>query len=152
MSAPATKAIARRQNQYQGKVRTWHVPDEFFNVLDREFDFAETSLFLEPPNSAKTIELQLRQAYDLARTGKTVVAFLPCSTDQRWWHKCAMLASEIIWIEGRVRLVDQSGQLGSSPVGPSVILVYRPGETPAFPRMRSLRKVDGDYYLPKKHG
>lgn len=137
----------------------WRAPDDLFNALDREFEFREAgssgptdygAYYLEPPpgKAADYLEAAYAKAH---QDGATCVTFLRCDTDSKWWHSFALKASEIIFIRGRVPLVDESGKRGPSPVAASVIIVYRAGVMPHSPLFRSMKKVrGGDYSLVRQ--
>jgi len=146
--------MSERPNQFGSKGSKWRVPDSFYAVLDKEFGLTDGCAFVEPPNDKKIIDEVLTEAYKRARDGEmSVVAFLPSDTGAGWFHKHAMLASEMIFIQGRVRLVDGNGNLGKNPIAPSLLLIYRVNDWPPAPRVRIMKRLGRNqgHYLAKAH-
>lgn len=97
------------------------------------------AIWLNPPYG-RGIGCWVRQAFETAEDGATVVCLLPANTDTRWFHdyvlgkrlsplgeKARTLgADEIRWLSGRVQfLIDGEKPTGSGNPGGSVIAIYR---------------------------
>ncbi len=75
--------------------------------------------FVNPPYG-NLIGKWIAKGYDEWRKGKTVVFLIPSRTDTIWWHKFIMKATEIRFIEGRLKFSDYHN---SAPF-PSVIVIF----------------------------
>lgn len=138
----------------------WQAPDNLWQALHNEFRFRDPdplmcdpgAYYLEPP-ARRAFEYLTAAKAKADETGCVCVVFLRCDTDSKWWHSLALQADQIIFIRGRVPLVEVSTQrVGKSPVAASVIIVYG-GERSRVascrhPRLRTMKKVDGEYLLP----
>jgi phage N-6-adenine-methyltransferase len=133
----------------------WETPPEFFALIDSEFHFdldvcalprnkktprcytpEEDGLeqdwhgtcWMNPPYG-KEIVYWVRKAYESAKQGTTVVALVPARVDSRWWHEYCMKASEVRFVERRLKFV---GATAPAPF-PCALVVFRPGDnTPKF--------------------
>lgn len=128
----------------------WATPQEVFDSLDREFRFTLDScaspgnakcaryyssedwvsalalpwqgvVFCNPPYGRR-IGQWVEKGARSAEEGATVVMLLPSRTDTQWWHRWVMKASEIRFIEGRLRF----GNAANAAPFPSAIVVFRP--------------------------
>lgn len=114
----------------------WRTPKATFDGLNAEFRFNDdpcptgshidglsrewgTISFVNPP--FKTIAQWVEKAWDQFRLGKTVVLLIPSRTDTRWWHKFCMKASEIRFIQGRLKY---EGAKFNAPF-PSCVVVFK---------------------------
>lgn len=79
-----------------------------------------TTFWMNPPYSE--LKDWLKKAFESAQIGSTVVALIPSRTDTRAWHEYVMKASEIRFIQGRLKF---SGHKDSAPF-PSAIVIFRP--------------------------
>lgn len=69
-----------------------------------------------------------------ARWGREVpvVAFILARTDLPWWHDVVMkTAAEVRFVRGRVKFLRANGDAASGAPAPSLVLVWRPGESGA---------------------
>ena len=140
----------------------YETPQDFFNRLDAEFHFtldaaaatenakcrefltksgnALSSLWsgvvwLNPPYD-KSIGDWIATAYWSAKcNGATVVCLIQArSTETAWWHKYAMKAYEIRFVENRLHF-KLNGKSGRANFG-SLLLIFKPGDhTPFCSRM-----------------
>lgn len=127
---------------------TWATPQDFFDKLDKEFNFTldpccvpETAkcdtyftpkedglkqswggytVFMNPPYG-RAIGDWLKKAYEESLTQDTrVVCLIPSRTDTKYWHDYCMKASEIRFVKGRLKFGDSKN---SAPF-PSAIVVF----------------------------
>lgn len=96
-------------------------------LLPEKYRTDRPSIWLNPPYG-RDIGEWIEKAYKESTKGCTVVCFVFCRTDTKWWHRWAMKAAEIRFIPGRVRFV---GAESSAPA-PSCILVF--DENRRYPR------------------
>jgi phage N-6-adenine-methyltransferase len=80
--------------------------------------WAPHSVYMNPPYG-RTIGLWMAKAVKEWRTGASVVALVPASTDTAWWHDYAALG-RYEFIRGRVKFV---GEKSCAPF-PSALIVY----------------------------
>jgi site-specific DNA-methyltransferase (adenine-specific) len=142
----------------------WGTPQKLFDRLNDEFHFnldaaasstngkcpvnlTDNSLFLQW-HEYKTIWLNppysrisdfIGKAYSESLKGAIVVCLIPSRIDTRYWHDYVMRASEIRFIQGRLKFNDLKG---SAPF-PSCIVVFRGDRSGAYPTISSMAR-DGD--------
>ena len=75
--------------------------------------------FVNPPYS--DIRSWIEKAMLEHKAGKIVVLLVPSRTDTRWWHDCAMQASEIRFVRGRLKF---GGAKNGAPF-PSAVVIFR---------------------------
>lgn len=134
------------RGMYSSLTPEWATPQALFDKLDAEFNFtldacatsdnakvvnyyASDSLehgwygtvWCNPPYG-REIGRWTHKAWQAAHDGATVVMLVPSRTDTQWWHKDIMKATEIRFIEGRLKFGDSRN---SAPF-PSAIVVFRP--------------------------
>lgn len=142
----------RRQQPvyFRHKSDEWETPADLFAELDREFHFttdvaalpdnAKCDHFYTPgenglvqawtgtcwmnPPYGREIGQWVQKAFESAQTGATVVCLVPARTDTQWWHRYVLNASEVRYIEGRLKF---GGSANSAPF-PSAIIIFRPSE------------------------
>ena len=120
---------------FSSKSDNWTTPKDFYDKLNKEFDFdfdpcpvnpkfdglkiewGERN-FVNPPYSQ--IKLWMEKGREEYRKGKTVVFLVPSRTDTRWWHEYTPDA-EIRFIKGRLKFGDQKN---SAPF-PSCLIIFR---------------------------
>ena len=132
----------------------YETPQDFFDRLDREFHFTldaaampenakcgryftqmddafahywKGTVWLNPPYN-KDIGLWIQKAYLSAKAGNCIVVCLiqARSTETVWWHKYAMKAYEIRFIENRLHFT-LNGKTGRANFG-SLLLIFKPGD------------------------
>ena len=101
--------------------------DKSINGLDQ--DWTKDICWLNPPYG-RTIGQWVKKASITASGGGVVVALLPARTDTKWW-RYVMTATEIIFLDGRVKF----GNSKNSAPFPSVIVIWG---TPRVPVISSL--------------
>ena len=132
----------------------WQTPSWIFDRLNDDFGFtldaaalpetAMCSRFLTPQDDAlstgwggrgsvvwlnppygRGVGNWLEKAHLESKKGAVVVVLVFSRTDTRWWHDYAMKASEIRFIRGRLRFL-QDGQVKDPSPAPSCVLVFTP--------------------------
>lgn len=124
----------------------WATPQGLFDELNAEFGFsldvcalpdnAKCSNFYTPeqdglqqpwvgtcwmnPPYGRHIGKWVRKARLSARDGAVVVCLVPARTDTQWWHQHVTKATEVRFIQGRLRF----GNAQSSAPFPSAIVVF----------------------------
>lgn len=115
----------------------WRTPKNVYDQLDREFKFDfdpcpsnpefdglqvewGNSNFVNPPYG-RHIGKWIAKGYNEYSKGKTVVFLIPSRTDTIWWHEFIMKATEIRFIEGRLKFSEHHN---SAPF-PSAIVVFK---------------------------
>lgn len=125
----------------------WSTPQDFFNELNREFNFeidvcalpenAKCNTYYTPdidglkqewngvcwmnPPYGREISKWVKKAYESSLNGATVVCLLPARTDTKWWHEYCM-KGEIRFVKGRLKFGDSNN---SAPF-PSAIVIFSP--------------------------
>jgi phage N-6-adenine-methyltransferase len=119
----------------------WRTPKTVYDTLDAEFGFTHdpcpsvsdtdfwrqdgltsdwgTVNFCNPPYGTE-ISKWIRKAWEQWKEGRTVVLLIPSRTDTRWWHDYVMQATEIRFIQGRLRF---EGAQHNAPF-PSAVVVF----------------------------
>jgi len=87
-----------------------------FNGLEIEWGFCN---FCNPPYG-NLIGKWIAKGYLEWQKGKTVVFLIPSRTDTIWWHRFIMQATEIRFIEGRLKFSDYHN---SAPF-PSAVVIF----------------------------
>lgn len=138
----------------------WATPDYLYKLLDDEFKFnldpcaddhnhkcdryytketdglsiewgGDDRVFMNPPYG-KDIKKWVRKAKDSAeKNGALVVGLVPARTDTKWWLDC-MSASELRFIEGRIKF----GNSKTCAPFPSVIVIWG---TPRNPLIKTMK-------------
>ena len=134
---------------FSSKEMSWETPQDFFDKLDRDFNFdldpcatAETAkcrtfyteeddglskdwgpcktVFVNPPYG-RDIKKWIKKGYEESRKDKTtVVMLIPARTDTSYWHEYCMRASQIFFVKGRLKF-------GSATAGapfPSAVIIF----------------------------
>ena len=125
----------------------WATPPEFFEELNKEFDF-DTDVCALPENTkcphyyspdddglrlnwtgscwcnppyGRQIVKWVEKAYMSSLLGATVVMLLPARTDTAWFHEYIYGKAEIRFVRGRLKFV---GAKSNAPF-PSMVAVFR---------------------------
>lgn len=132
---------------FTSKTGLWETPQEFFDKLNREFDFtldacatpenAKCINFYSPeqdglsmpwngrvwcnPPYGRQVGQWVKKAYMSAQTGALVVMLLPARTDTAWFHDYIYRRAEIRYVRGRLKF---GGSRNSAPF-PSMVCVFR---------------------------
>lgn len=126
---------------------TWETPPDLFKWLDNQFKFGTDvcadatnhkcvnyysintnglmqqwsgSCWMNPPYG-KDIGLWIDKAAKSHDDGATVVALVPARTDTNWWFKAMKTASEVWFLQGRLKFV---GAPTSAPF-PSALIIWQ---------------------------
>lgn len=133
------------QGLFTSNTDLWATPKDFFDKLDKEFDFeldvcataenAKCPHFFSPeqdglnrkwigicwmnPPYGREIGKWVKKAYESSLDGVTVVCLLPARTDTKWWHDYCM-KGEIRLVKGRLKFGDSKN---SAPF-PSAVVIF----------------------------
>ena len=134
---------------YSSKTNEWSTPQDFFDELDKEFNFTldpcSTSenaqcakyftveddglkqdwsndvVFMNPPYG-REIKHWIKKAYEESLNGATVVCLIPSRTDTTYWHDYIFgKAYDIRFVRGRLKF---GGSKNSAPF-PSAVIIYK---------------------------
>lgn len=132
------------KGMFSSKTDMWETPQDFFNKLNKEFNFdvdvcatkenAKCKKFYTPeenglqqtwtgtcwmnPPYGRKISKWVKKA---SESKATVVCLLPARTDTRWFHEYIYNKAEIRFIKGRLRF----GNSNNSAPFPSMIVIFR---------------------------
>ena len=132
---------------FSSKTDLWATPQDFFNTIDREFNFdvdvcaipenAKCSHFFSPdddglsrkwvgvcwmnPPYGREIGKWVKKAHESAKEGAVVVGLLPARTDTAWFHEYIYGKAEIRFIRGRLKF----GGCDNSAPFPSMTIIWR---------------------------
>lgn len=137
----------KNTGMFSSNTDLWETPQNFFDDLDREFNFdldvcaieanAKCYKFYSPeddglkqdwigscwmnPPYGRQIGKWVEKAYtEHIRHGSRIVCLLPARTDTKWFHNYILEKAEIRFIKGRLKF---SGSKGNAPF-PSMVVVY----------------------------
>ena len=134
---------------YSSKTNEWSTPQDFFDELDKEFNFtldpcatsenakctkyftveddglkqdwSKDVVFMNPPYG-REIKYWVKKAYEESLKGATVVCLIPARTDTTYWHNYIFgKADDIRFIKGRLKF---GGSKNPAPF-PSAIIIYK---------------------------
>ena len=134
---------------YSSKTNEWSTPQDFFDELDKEFNFtldpcatsenakctkyftveddglkqdwSKDVVFMNPPYG-REIKYWVQKAYEESLKGATVVCLIPARTDTAYWHNYIFgKADDIRFIKGRLKF---GGSKNPAPF-PSAIIIYK---------------------------
>ena len=131
---------------FSSKSNEWSTPQDYFNILNKEFEFtldpcateenakckkyytkkengliqdwSNEIVFMNPPYG-REIRRWIKKAYEEGLKGATVVCLVPSRTDTTYWHEYCM-KGEVRFIKGRLKF---SGK-DAAPF-PSALVVFR---------------------------
>jgi len=135
------------------KKMDWQTPQAFFDKLNQEFNFtldpatngtnalcskffteAQDALaqswqgetcYVNPPYG-RVLKNWIRKAYEESKDpNTTVVMLIPARTDTKYWHEYVMQASEIRFVQGRLKF--GGGQTDDPAPFPSAVVVFKGG-------------------------
>ena len=134
---------------FSSKTDLWSTPQEFFDELNKEFNFtldvcanqdnAKCDRYFEQADNGliqnwdnEVVWMNPPYGREIGKwvgkasqaRGGVVVCLLPARTDTRWFHDFILGKAEIRFIKGRLKF---GGQKNSAPF-PSMIAVYNPLE------------------------
>ena len=134
---------------YSSKTNEWSTPQDFFDELDKEFNFtldpcatsenakctkyftveddglkqdwSKDTVFMNPPYG-REIKYWVQKAYEESLKGATVVCLIPARTDTAYWHDYIFgKADDIRFLRGRLKFGDSKNP---APF-PSAIIIYK---------------------------
>ena len=134
---------------YSSKTNEWSTPQDFFDELDKEFNFtldpcatsenakctkyftveddglkqdwSKDVVFMNPPYG-REIKYWVQKAYEESLKGATVVCLIPARTDTAYWHDYIFgKADDIRFLRGRLKFGDSKNP---APF-PSAIIIYK---------------------------
>lgn len=129
---------------FSSKTDMWETPQDFFNKLNKEFNFdVDVCATKENAKCKKFYTLEengLQQTWTgtcwmnppygieiskwvkkASESKATVVCLLPARTDTRWFHEYIYNNAEIRFIKGRLRF----GNSNNSAPFPSMVVIFR---------------------------
>ena len=132
----------------------WCTPIDFFNELNKEFNFVldaastdETSkckdyftpetdglkqswkrtdgaVFCNPPYG-REIRKWVKKAYEEStKHDTTIVLLIPARTDTTYFHNYIYKRAEVRFIRGRLEFTDENGIAGDAAPFPSMVVIY----------------------------
>lgn len=138
---------------FSSKSVEWGTPQNLFDKLDRKFHFTidvcanefnhkcdkyydvnqnglskkwRGNVWCNPPYG-REIKYWVKKAYSSSRSGKALVVMLiPARTDTEWFHKYIYKKDgvKILFLKGRIKFTDNSGNILNSAPFPSMIVVF----------------------------
>ena len=134
---------------YSSKTNEWSTPQDFFDELDKEFNFtldpcatsenakctkyftveddglkqdwSKDTVFMNPPYG-REIKRWIKKAYEESQKGATIVCLIPSRTDTAYWHNYIFgKADDIRFIKGRLKF---GGSKNPAPF-PRAIIIYK---------------------------
>ena len=124
------------------KTDNWATPQWLYDKLNDEFDFDFDPCplnskvdglnikwgkrnFVNPPYS--NVTGFLKKAHKELKNGNAdLCVFLVFSnTDTKWFHNYCYNQSELRFIKGRLKFVDENGETKNSAMRPSMIVIFR---------------------------
>lgn len=135
------------------KSKEWCTPQDFFDKLDNEFHFtldaaatdktAKCSIYFTPKNDGlknpwdltkgavfcnppygREISKWVEKAYTEALKGIQIVLLIPARTDTTYFHDFINGKAEIRFIKGRLKFLDENGNIFNSAPFPSMVVIY----------------------------
>ena len=126
------------------KTDNWQTPKWLYDELNEEFDFDFDPCplnstfngldcdwgkrnFINPPYS--NVKGFLQKAHKELENGNAeVCVFLTfANTDTKWFHDYCYNKAEIRFIKGRLKFLDETGQIKNSAMRPSIIMIFKNG-------------------------
>ena len=136
------------------KKMDWCTPIDFFNELNKEFNFVldaaatdetakckdyftpetdglkqswkrtDGAVFCNPPYG-REIGKWVKKAYEeSAKHDTTIVLLIPARTDTTYFHNYIYKRAEIRFIRGRLKFTDENGIAGDAAPFPSMVVIY----------------------------
>ena len=131
----------------------WGTPPEVFDPINNEFRFtidvcaiAENSKckrFFSPeenglkqdwsnevcwcnPPYGNEVPKWCKKALSESKRGATTVLLIPCKTNTNWWHELVIPFSEVRFLRGRVKFIQNGIQSTQALPWPLAFVIYRP--------------------------
>ena len=139
------------------KKMDWCTPIDFFNELNKEFNFVldaaatdetakckdyftpetdglkqswkrtDGAVFCNPPYG-REIGKWVKKAYEEStKHNTTIVLLIPARTDTAYFHNYIYKRAEIRFIRGRLKFTDENGIAGDAAPFPSMVVIYTGG-------------------------
>ena len=139
---------------FSSKKMDWCTPIDFFNELNKEFNFVldaaatdetakckdyftpetdglkqswkrtDGAVFCNPPYG-REIGKWVKKAYDEStKHDTTIVLLIPARTDTTYFHNYIYKRAEIRFIRGRLKFTDENGIAGDAAPFPSMVVIY----------------------------
>ena len=136
------------------KKMDWCTPIDFFNELNKEFNFVldaaatdetakckdyftpetdglkqswkrtDGAVFCNPPYG-REIGKWIKKAYEEStKHNTTIVLLIPARTDTTYFHNYIYKRAEIRFIRGRLKFTDENGIAGDAAPFPSMVVIY----------------------------
>ena len=136
------------------KKMDWCTPIDFFNELNKEFNFVldaaatdetakckdyftpetdglkqswkrtDGAVFCNPPYG-REIGKWVKKAYEEStKHDTTIVLLIPARTDTTYFHNYIYKRAEIRFIRGRLKFTDENGIAGDAAPFPSMVVIY----------------------------
>lgn len=134
---------------FSSKDHTWETPKDFFDKLNKEFNFSLDpccskltakcknyyteqdngllknwgghTVYMNPPYGREQIKWIKKAFEESLKENTTVVCLIPARTDTKIWHEIIFPHAEIRFIKGRLKF---GGSKSSAPF-PSAIVIFR---------------------------
>ena len=115
------------------KKMDWCTPIDFFNELNKEFNFVLDAAATDETAKCKdyfTPETDgLKQSWkrtdeESTKHDTTIVLLIPARTDTTYFHNYIYKRAEIRFIRGRLKFTDENGIAGDAAPFPSMIVIY----------------------------
>ena len=140
--------MINKKLMFSSATDNWATPQEFFDLLDKEFHFdldvcalpenAKCERYYTPeqdglkqpwdgqcnwcnPPYGREIPKWVEKAYSYMMRGATTVMLLPARTDTKWFHNYIKGRAEIRFLRGRLKF---GGSPNAAPF-PSMVVVFR---------------------------
>ena len=140
--------VSRNRAVFSSIHQEWRTPQTLFDRLNSEFRFTidvcaspenakckryftkeddalsrdwGSRCWMNPPYGPD-LKHWMKKAFGESRRGALVVCLVPARTDTKWFHEYALRASEIRFIQGRIRFGEGKGRA----TFPSIVVVFRP--------------------------
>lgn len=104
---------------------------KFYTIEDDGLaqDWSQDVVYVNPPYG-RIIGQWIKKAYDESRRGATVVCLIPARTDTKYFYNYCIKASEIIFLTGRIKFIEDGKKLKAGAPFPSCIVVFTPNQSP----------------------
>jgi phage N-6-adenine-methyltransferase len=139
--------MALQKAMVSSKSNEWATPNEFYNLLDKEFNFTldpcsthenhkckkyytieddglskswqNEIVFMNPPYGGHTADW-IKKALEESKGNSTIVCLIVSSTDRSYWHEYILpYAKQIRFIRGRIKFGDSKS---TAPFASAVVI------------------------------
>ncbi len=138
-----------KQVIFSSKTGKWDTPKEFYQALDKEFNFDHDPCPANPeingilcegwgkrnfvnPEYGPSIYAWIEKGVIELQKGNLSVFLLPARTDTAWFHELVLpFAKEIRFIRGRLKFVPRTGwgkdtAISQAAPFPSIVVIFEP--------------------------